>query len=376
MSNMKILFACGGTGGHINPAIAVANYIKSLYPDTEILFAGNPKGMEARLVPAAGFDFAPIEIMGFERYICMRNIKHNIKAVKCLLTCRKRAKEIINEFSPDVVVGTGGYVSAPILKTAHEMGIKTAAHEQNAYPGVSNKLNFKFADKILLAVEAAKKYLPEGRDYIITGNPVREEIIMADREKAREKFNIGDRKCILTFGGSLGAGKVNEAVADIIEWHSQRDDIYHIHATGKKGYEGFFKLLDEKKINYKNGHTEIREYINDMAECMAAADLVISRSGAISLSEIQAAGKASILIPSPNVAENHQYHNAKVLADQNAAYLIEEKDLNRESIIKAVEEILDNPEIMKVLSKNAAAMAYLDANKRISENILELIKNK
>ncbi len=373
---MKILFACGGTGGHINPAIAVANYIKNLYPHAEILFAGNPSGMEARLVPKAGFDFAPIEVMGFERYICMRNIKHNIKAVKCLLTCGKRAKTIISQFSPDVAVGTGGYVSAPILKTAHDMGIKTVAHEQNAYPGVSNKLNFKFADKILLAVEEAKKYLPDGCEYIITGNPVREEIIMADRESARNKLGVGNRKCILTFGGSLGAGKVNEAVADIIKWHSNRDDIYHIHATGKKGYDGFFKLLEDKHINYKNDHTEIREYINDMAECMAAADLVISRSGAISLSEIQAAGKASILIPSPNVAENHQYHNAKVMADRNAAYLIEEKDLTNESIIKATEEILENPAIMKKLGKNASDMAYLDANKRISDNILELIENK
>ena len=165
---MKILFACGGTGGHINPAIAVANYIKNIYPDAEILFAGNPIGMESRLVPKAGFDFTPIEVLGFERYICMRNIKHNIKAVKCLLTCKKRAKEIISDFAPDVVVGTGGYVSAPILRTAHDMGIKTVAHEQNAYPGVSNKLNFKFADKILLAVEEAEKYLPKGRNYIVT----------------------------------------------------------------------------------------------------------------------------------------------------------------------------------------------------------------
>ena len=371
---MKILFACGGTGGHINPAIAVANYIKSIYPDVKILFAGNPNGMESRLVPKAGFDFAPIEIMGFERYICMRNIKHNIKAVKCLFTCRKKARKIIGDFNPDVVVGTGGYVSAPMLKTAHDMGIKTVAHEQNAYPGVANKLNFKFADKILLAVEEAKKYLPDGRKYIITGNPVREEIIMADREKAREKLGIGDRKCILTFGGSLGAGKINEAVADIIKWHSGREDIYHIHATGKRGYDGFFKLLDEKKVNYKNGHTEIREYINDMADCMAAADVVISRSGAISLSEIQAAGKASILIPSPNVAENHQYHNAKVMADKNAACLLEEKDLNTESIIKIVDELIENDSMRKVIGRNAASMAFLDSNKRISENILELIK--
>lgn len=372
---MRILFACGGTGGHINPAIAVANYIKERYPEAKILFVGNPRGMEARLVPQAGFDIETVDIMGFERKICFRNVKHNIKAVKCLLTCKKKSKKIIKNFNPDVVVGTGGYVSGPILYCAHQLGYKTVAHEQNAYPGVSNKLNFKFADKILLAVEDAKKYLPEGKNYIVTGNPVREEIIMADRKLAREKLKIGDRKCILTFGGSLGANKINEAVADIMQWHQNRDDVYHIHATGKKGYEDFYEMLTQRKVDAnKCSHIEIREYIDDMADCIAACDLIICRSGALTLSEIQAAGKASILIPSPNVAENHQYHNAKVLADNDAAVLIEEKDLSKQVICDAVSKLINDDNYRKKLSVNAAKMAFLDANKRISDNILSLIK--
>ncbi|MEG1621172.1 MAG: undecaprenyldiphospho-muramoylpentapeptide beta-N-acetylglucosaminyltransferase [Oscillospiraceae bacterium] len=372
---MKILFACGGTGGHINPAISVANYIKERNPDVNILFVGNPRGMEARLVPQAKFKFETVDIMGFERKICFRNFKHNLKAAKCLLTCNKRAKEIITKFNPDVVVGTGGYVSGPILLTANKLGYKTVAHEQNAYPGVSNKLNFKFADKILLAVEDAKKYLPDGKDYIVTGNPVREEIIMANRQMAKEKLKIGNRKCILTFGGSLGANKINEAVADIMQWHQKREDVYHIHATGKRGFDDFYELLKARNVDpEKINHIEIREYIDDMADCLAAADLVISRSGALSLSEIQAAGKASILIPSPNVAENHQYHNAKVMADKNAAYLIEEKNLNKETICEAIEKLILDDKLRNGIAKNAAEMAYLDANKRISDNILDLIK--
>ena len=185
---MKILFACGGTAGHINPALAVAGYIHARHPETEILFAGNPKGMEARLVPQAGYAFAPIEIMGFQRKLSWFNIRYNLRSIGCLMRSWKRARQIIRTFGPDVIVGTGGYVSGPVLREGSKLGVKTLTHESNAFPGVTTKLLARTADKVLISVDEARRFLPSGRDYIVSGNPVREQIIFADREKARARL--------------------------------------------------------------------------------------------------------------------------------------------------------------------------------------------
>ena len=191
---MRILFACGGTAGHINPAIAAAGYLKARHPEAEILFAGNPKGMEARLVPNAGFAFAPIEIMGFQRQLNWFNIRYNIRSIGCLALSWGRSRRLIRSFAPDVIVGTGGYVSGPILREGAKLGIRTLTHESNAFPGVTTKLLARTADKVLISVEEAKRFLPQGREYIVTGNPVREQILFASREKARAKLGIGPEK--------------------------------------------------------------------------------------------------------------------------------------------------------------------------------------
>lgn len=367
---MKILFACGGTAGHINPALAVADTMRKRHPGVQIKFAGNPNGMEARLVPAAGYEFLPIEILGLQRKINWRNIKYNCRSLYLLARSTSRAKKIIRAFEPDVVVGTGGYVSGPILRTAHKMGIKTLTHEQNAFPGVTTRLLASTADKVLLAVEEAKDRLPKGRDYIVTGNPIREEILFADRAEARKALGVGDRVCILSFGGSLGAARLNEAVADVMAWHSKGSEVHHIHATGSYGVEDMPLLLQQKGVNYKNNpHIDIREYINDMPKCLAAADLVIGRAGAITLSELQAAGRASILIPSPNVAENHQYHNAMVLARKEAAVVIEESKLTGPLLVQTVKELVQDPDRLKTVGLNAQRMAIVDAAERICRQI-------
>ena len=224
---MNILFACGGTGGHINPAIAVAGTLKARHPEANILFVGNPRGMEAKLVPKAGYNFYPIRIMGFQRQLNWFNIKYNLRSMGCFISCGPKIRKLIREFQPDVVMGTGGYVSGMVLEKAHAMGVKTICHEQNAYPGVSNRMTAKFADKVLLAVEDAKEHMPPSMDYAVTGNPVREDIIFADRERARKALGVGDRFCILTFGGSLGARRINEAVADLMAWHCGGPDSPH-----------------------------------------------------------------------------------------------------------------------------------------------------
>lgn len=373
---MKILFACGGTAGHINPAIAVANYLREKDPTVEILFAGNPKGMEARIVPNAGYAFEPIKVLGIQRHLSLHNIKNNIMALWYLAGSSSRAKEIIDGFHPDIVMGTGGYVSGPVVRKAALMGYKTIAMESNAYPGVTTKLLAKYVDKIFLDVEESKKYLPEGKTYVVTGNPVREEIFTADRKAAREFYGVGDRICLLSFGGSLGAQRLNEAVADLMAWHLKEKDFLHIHGSGSYyGPDYYSDLLKEKGIDAKkHDNLIIREYINDMPRCLAAADLVISRCGAITLAELKAAGRASILIPSPNVAENHQYHNAMVLENHGAAMVIEEKDLTGELLCQTVKELTEDPEKLRKLSENAAKMAVRDANERIRKEILSLLE--
>lgn len=364
---MKILFACGGTGGHINPAIAIASTLKAKQPDAQILFAGNPKGMEAKLVPQAGFDFAPITIKGFQRKLTWFNIKYNISSLFYLTTASARSKKLIEGFGPDLVVGTGGYVSGPILRKAAQMGIRTASHESNAFPGVTTKLLSRYVDEILLAVPEAKKYLDPNCKELVVGNPVRESIVYADREQARKKLGVGDKMCIVSFGGSQGAHRLNQAMADLIAWHTKEGGpctgkIHHIHATGKYGVEDFPQMLTERgAVFQENPNVDIREYINDMDDCLAAADLVICRAGASTLSELEAAGRASILIPSPNVAENHQYHNGMVLVKNQAAVLIEEKDLSGQRLCSEVEQLANDPQRLRQLGQNAQKLAMIDA---------------
>ena len=373
MKKLKILFACGGTAGHINPALSVAATIRQRYPDTEICFAGNPNGMEARLVPAAGFDFVPFRAMGIQRRLTPQNIVRNFKSVGLLITSGGRAQRVIEAYKPDIVVGTGGYVSGPIVLKASQMGIKTVTHEQNAFPGVTTKLLFRHVDKVLLAVEKAKDYLPQGIDCVVTGNPIRPQILTADRYAARKVLGIPSNKiCLLSFGGSLGAQRINESIADVMAWHVPKGNIHHIHATGQYGVELLPHLLKERGVDVKSPSLDIREYINDMPMCLAAADLVICRAGAITLSELQAVGRASILIPSPNVAENHQFHNAMVLVNQNAAVVIEEKELSGKKLASTVNDLILDPQRLRLLGENAKKLAILNANDRILEEIMAL----
>ncbi len=375
---MKYLFVCGGTGGHINPAIAVASYIRTRERDAVILFAGNPNGMESKLVPKAGFDFTPIRVLGFQRRLTWFNVKNNAKAMFYLMSADKRAKKILNDFKPDVVIGTGGYASGPLLRRAAKDGYPTLSHEQNAFPGVTTKLLSKYIDKLLLAVPEAKKYLDQSVKTVVTGNPVREEILYENRDKARKELGLTDSQiCILSFGGSNGARRINEAMAEVILNNKDRKDVVHIHATGSIDKEYFDNLLKSRNFDAsKYPNIIIREYIDDMSRCMAAADLLVTRSGALTLCEIQAAGKASILIPSPNVAANHQYHNAKVLVDKGAAYLLEEKDLTPQKLCQAIDDLLNNPQKIKEIAKNASATAIIDANERIYNEIKSLTKEK
>lgn len=362
---MKVLLAGGGTAGHINPALAIAGYIKNKRNDAEFLFIGNRGGMEQRLVPQAGFEIKSITISGFKRSFSPKSMLENVKTVSRTFTSSREAKKIIAEFKPDICIGTGGYVSGPVIRTAAKMGIPCIIHEQNAYPGITNKMLSKSVKKVMLAVPDAKKYFDKNVDFVITGNPVRQEILTAKKEESRKELGLDNRPVVLSFGGSLGARKINEAVADLVARSGIDGRYQHIHAYGSYG-DWFPQLVEEKGTDIADcSNLDIRPYIDNMPTCMAAADLVICRAGAITLSEIQAMGKPAILIPSPNVAENHQYHNAMALVNAGAADIIEEKDLTGAALMRKTDKMLLNPEKLEKYSENSRKMAITDANERI-----------
>ena len=371
---MRILFAGGGTAGHINPALAIAGYLKERQPDAQILYVGAKGGMEERLVPQAGYAFKSVTISGFQRKISWTNFKKNCKTLVRIVTATQESKKIIREFKPDVCVGTGGYVSGPVIREAMKMGVPALIHEQNAYPGVTNKALSRNAARTMLAMADAEKYMEKGAHCVITGNPVRLSVLRADRTSARQRLGLDNRPVILSFGGSLGARKINEPVADLLAHTAKTDRFQHIHAYGQWG-KWFPDLLREKGVDLAaHPNMDIREYINDMPDCLAAADLVICRAGAITLSELQAVGRASLIIPSPNVAENHQYHNAMSMVKRNAAWILEEKDLTGQMLIKKVEQLFQKPETIEHLAENAKKMAIVDANERIYKLILEVLR--
>ena len=335
--------------------------------------------MESRLVPAAGFDFKTIQISGFRRSFSPAAIAHNVRTVAWLMKSEKKCKQILTDFQPDVVVGFGGYVSGPVLQQAVKLGIPTCIHEQNAYPGITNKTLAKEVDKVMLTVEDAKKHLEPKNEVVVTGLPVRGELLKARKDISRKELGIPNGKyLVLSFGGSLGAKPLNDAMFDILLESANNDKYYHIHSVGTNGGEFLEKFKEngfvEGKKGLVKGNVEVRQYIDDMDTCMSGADLVIGRAGASSLSEIEALGKASILIPSPYVAENHQFHNAMALVNRGAGSIIEEKDLTTASLKEAIDSMLSNPAKLIQIEENAKNMAITDARERIADIIISLAK--
>ncbi|MBQ7902855.1 MAG: undecaprenyldiphospho-muramoylpentapeptide beta-N-acetylglucosaminyltransferase [Oscillospiraceae bacterium] len=359
---MKIIVAAGGTAGHINPALAIAQHIKSKHPQAEIMFVGRKEGMEYGLVTKAGYPFCHMEVTGFQRRLTLNNIKRNFITVKNLLFASSKAKKIINDFKPDLVIGTGGYVSGPILLQAAKMGIRTAIHEQNAFAGVTNKLLSKKVDYVFVATEKAAQYMAYPEKCIVCGNPVREEISTVDVAASRARLGVEGKTVVLSFGGSLGARRLNDAMKVLALHNKDRKDIVHYHVVGRYDEGEFVNYLKENNIE-QSENLQVFEYLYDIPKYMAAADILITRCGALTIAEIACMGKASILIPSPNVAENHQYHNGKVLADMGAAVLIEEKDLNADSIVAAFESMysdITKTKQMGQLAKQAHKADCLD----------------
>lgn len=376
---LKVILSGGGSAGHVNPALAIAEIIRENRPDAEFLYVGTPNGMEHRLVESEGFRFAPMKVAGFQRKLTPKNIARNIKAASYLLTADGRAKKIIRDFKPDIVIGTGGYVCGPIVRKAAKMGVKTLIHEQNAFPGLTTKLLSADVDRIMLTVGKAAERLDEGvrEKCVVTGLPVRKGFSEEKMSKSEAKRALGldDSVCVLSTGGSLGARAINEAALELMEWYI-RDGVKvnHIHSFGKNNREEFERRLAEKGIDLSSHPNFIvKEYIDNMSTCMAAADLIISRCGMGALTEIEAEGKASILIPSPYLAENHQYYNGLVLQSAGAAVLYEQKDITPGLITETVRGLINDPHALNEMSAHAGEQFIKDTPERIWKAIEETL---
>ena len=375
---MNLIFTCGGTAGHINPAIAIAGEMRQRDPNCKILFIGAQGHMEEKLVPQAGYELRTLPGSGLSRKMNLAGLKQNLHAVDCVLKAVKACKEIFQAFQPDVIIGTGGYASFPALYAGSKMGIPTCVHESNAVPGVTTKMVAKRATRMLVAFEESAKHYPNPDRVEVVGMPVQQAFLYEDKKSARQKLGLGDEPVVLSAFGSLGAKRMNEMVAELFCMEKEMGfPFHHIHATGSFGWEGMPKLLEEKGGDLPHtGQLDMREYIYDMPLEMAAADLIISRSGAATCNEIGVSGIPSILIPSPNVTNNHQEHNARVLAERNAAVMVLEKDCTPQRIMEEIQSLLADPQRREAMSKTLRSTVRLDSTQRICDIVEGLVGRK
>ena len=374
---MNLIFTCGGTAGHINPAIAVANRMKKRYPDANILFIGAVGKMEEKLVPQAGYELRALPASGLSRKLNFSGIKQNLYAVKCVLGAVGACKKIFKEFKPDAVIGTGGYASFPALYAAQTMGIPTCVHEANAVPGITTKLAANKADRTLVTFDDSVQYYKNPGKVEVVGMPVRQEFLFADKEAARKELGVTDKPIVVSAFGSLGAKVMNETMADMIPLEQAENfPFHHIHATGSFGKEWMPQRVKDNGVDWENcADLDIREYIYNMPTVMAAADVIISRAGAATCNEIGACGTPCILIPSPNVTNNHQEKNARVLEAGGGAVVVLEKDCTSEAIYALVKELLADENRRKEMSENLHKLVRLDSTERICD-IVEEITNR
>ena len=371
---MNVIFTCGGTGGHINPAIAVANSFKERHPDANILFVGAKGHMEEQLVPKAGFELKCLEVSGMRRGKSISSIMKNVKTVIDTAKAVSQCKKLIREFKPDVIMGTGGYACFPALMAGVQMKIPTCVHESNAMPGLTTRMLAGKVDKVLICfAESAKRY--KNPDNIeVVGMPIRREFVYADKTAARKELGLGDGPVVVSAFGSLGARKMNEAVCELLKLEQEAGyPFHHIHATGKYGWEWMPGKVRELGVDFENCESiDMREYIYNMPTVMAAADVIISRAGASSCNEIAASGTPCILIPSPNVTDNHQEKNARVLEGYGGAAVLLEKDCTAQRLYEEVNAILADPQRSDAMAQALKKNVILDSAERICDIMEQL----
>lgn len=360
---MRLIVTGGGTGGHIYPALAIADKYKEKYESIEILYVGVNGGLESQIVPKYGYQFKGIDVKGFQRKINLENFRRIVLALKAL----KEANKIIKNFKPELVIGTGGYVCGPVVMAAQKMGIKTAIHEQNAFPGITNKILAKKVDRVFLGFEAASNRLVCKNPPIVVGNPVRKEISNPKtREQARIDLGLPmDKKFILVTGGSGGFDRINDTFETIIP-ELQKEGIGFVFATGKR----YFEKVRESTSNIQYAKNQIvSEYIENMPDYLAACDLCIVSAGATTIAEIIAIGRASIIIPKAYTAENHQEYNARFISEKSAGFHILEKELTKEIMMEKIIEILQNNQLRISMEKNSRKLGEGDPCEKIFEEM-------
>ena len=372
---MKFLFTCGGTAGHVYPAVAVAGRLKELLPDSQFLFIGAEGKMEMELVPKEGYEIKPLKVTYLKRSFSPKAIAYNLQTVKNVFAAIKEAKRIIKEFKPDAVIGTGGYVCFPVLKAAQDLKIPTAVHESNAFPGLTTKMLAKKADRIMVGFSESRNFYHDPETVKVTGTPVRGEFACHSKASAKAELGLDpNKKMVLSVWGSLGASHMNDVVGEMMPALCSQNDFHFLHCCGKLYHERMLKKQEEAKNCCDMGGFEMREFIFDMPRVMAAADLIMCRAGASTLAELTYMGKPAIIVPSPNVTNNHQEKNARVLEKAGGAKVLLEGQFNAESLLDEVKTLLADDEKLEEMSKVMAALAVPDACDKICDTILELVR--
>ena len=374
---MNVIFTCGGTAGHINPAIAVANILKQRKPDCKILFIGAEGHMEEKLVPAAGYELITLPGSGLSRKLNMAGIKKNINAVKCVINAVTKCRKIIRDFEADVIVGTGGYASFPAIYAGAKLGVPTVVHESNALPGLTTKMAASVATMVLVCFEESVKHYKHPEDVEVVGMPVRQEFITTGKTEAKKMLGLEDVQVVVSAFGSQGAKVMNQNVAGIFALEQEDGfPFHHIHAVGSFGWGWMPDLVKKKGVDYENcASIDMREYIYDMPTVMAAADVVIGRAGSATCNEIATTGTPCILIPSPNVTGNHQEKNARVLEAAGGAVVVLEKDCTPEILYAEVQGLLVDEQRREEMSKALRGLVKIDSAERICDIVEELAKN-
>ena len=372
---MNLIFTCGGTAGHINPAIAVANTMKQRYPDCNILFIGAKGHMEEKLVPQAGYDLRCLPASGLSRGKSLAAMKQNIYAIRCVLSAVGECKKIFKEFKPDVILGTGGYASFPALYAGSRMGIPTCVHEANALPGLTTKLAANRADQVLVAFEESCHHYKNPEAVKVVGMPVHRDFVFTTRDEARKALGLTDEKLVVSAFGSLGAKAMNETMAEVFALEKAADfPFVHIHATGKYGWQWMPELVAKKGVDLNaTDRIDMREYIYNMPTLLAAADVFIGRAGSGTCNEVSAVGVPSILIPSPNVTANHQEKNARVLSDNGGAVLMLEAECSPQKLYGQIMDLLTHKDTCDAIRAQLAKQAILDSAERICDILEDLM---
>ena len=373
-----MIFTCGGTAGHVNPALALAGLLKERRPDSGVLFVGAHRGIEKKLIEDAGWPFRAVEVSNFHRSLRPREIRHNLVSLRNFLRSPGEARRLLGEFPADLVVGTGGYASYPMIQAASKLGIPTAIHESNAIPGLTTRLLERHTDLIMVGFEECRKNYKNPEKVLVTGTPVRGDFFQLTKKAAKENLGMDDgRPLVVSFFGSLGASEMNREMARFLALEREEGlPFHHVHGAGAVGCRRMGEYLSEAGVDLEGtGALEVREYIQDMGVLMRAADLVICRAGASTISELTALGTAAIIVPSPNVTNHHQERNAQVLADHGAALMLMEEEASAERMLQEAEAILADDARRRGMEENMTALGFRDANERIYQTVVGLVRN-